>query len=308
MDDRYWDARSETLPDTDRRAVRDHRLHWQLRRSWDGSPFYKARFEAAGLDLASFNGLEDLAKLPPLHADDLTAECEAAPPFGRLTVAPAHWWMDADPDQAPPRRVRTDGDVSHAAGLAARAIWAAGGRSGQGLVLSGRETDRQATQAIEAGAARIGMTVVESVPGPDGGSALHIRVTADATRHVDDRRDDPRNLSWRLGDAYASSAARGPQVAFGLPLVGPVLAYTCVAEQGLHWADDHLLLEVVDSADPAGRRARPLAEAGALVLTELTREGSPLVRFWTGYTTVLDDRPCPCGRTSVRSRYIRPIA
>ena len=45
----YWDRKLETLPVERRQVLRDHRLRWQVRRCWDGSPFYRARLSGAGL-------------------------------------------------------------------------------------------------------------------------------------------------------------------------------------------------------------------------------------------------------------------
>src|SRR5256885_13038763 len=71
MSDGYWDTRLETLPAADRRQVQHHRLVWQLRRCWDGSPYYRARLEAAGLDPSAVTGPGDLAALPPLRLEEL---------------------------------------------------------------------------------------------------------------------------------------------------------------------------------------------------------------------------------------------
>jgi phenylacetate-CoA ligase len=57
------------------------------------------------------------------------------------------------------------------------------------------------------------------------------------------------------------------------------------------------------TGDTVGPGAR-----GGLVITDLAREGSPLLRFWIGLETTLIETPCPCGRTSARSPFVRPLA
>src|SRR4051794_17762605 len=84
MSRRYWDAQLETLLPERRRLLREHRLHWQVQRSWDGSPFYRAWLEAGGLDPTTFDGLADWARLPILRAADLPSPHEWA-------VAPQSW-------------------------------------------------------------------------------------------------------------------------------------------------------------------------------------------------------------------------
>jgi phenylacetate-CoA ligase len=79
---------------------------------------------------------------------------------------------------------------------------------------------------------------------------------------------------------------------------GPGLGVDCPAREGIHVWDDHYLPEVVD---PATGAVRPDGELGELVLTTLTREGLPLVRYRThDLTRVRSRAPCACGRTGVR--------
>jgi len=85
-------------------------------------------------------------------------------------------------------------------------------------------------------------------------------------------------------------------------VMGPGIAGECLERNGLHVFEDHFLVEVVD---PLTReRVRP-GERGELVLTTLTKEAFPLVRYRTGELTSLIPEPCPCGRTSVRMRPVQ---
>src|SRR5262249_18835963 len=67
--------------------------------------------------------------------------------------------------------------------------------------------------------------------------------------------------------------------------------------QGMHVQEDHFLPEIVD---PDTGQVRSYGEPGELVLTTLTKEALPLVRYRTGDVASLDVAPCGCGRTSVR--------
>ncbi len=91
-------------------------------------------------------------------------------------------------------------------------------------------------------------------------------------------RRDPETRSYR---------------AYGTAELGPTLAFECEARAGLHWAEDHLIVELLD---PSTRKAVAPGEAGMLVLTHLTREAMPLVRYWTGQRGRLDTSTCACGR------------
>jgi phenylacetate-CoA ligase len=81
-------------------------------------------------------------------------------------------------------------------------------------------------------------------------------------------------------------------------IVGPGVSCECVeARAGSHVNEDHFLPEIVD---PETREPVAEGEAGVLVITTLTKQALPLVRYWTGDICSLDSAPCSCGRTLVR--------
>jgi len=86
---------------------------------------------------------------------------------------------------------------------------------------------------------------------------------------------------------------------FGLSeVIGPGVSCECVEERsGSHLNEDHFLPEIVDPESGA-----PLSEGkeGVLVMTTLTKQALPLIRYWTGDICSLRDSPCSCGRTLVR--------
>jgi phenylacetate-CoA ligase len=84
-------------------------------------------------------------------------------------------------------------------------------------------------------------------------------------------------------------------------LGGPGVAVECRRHDGLHLFEDHYYPEVVH---PETGRPLPAGEPGELVLTSLTREACPVVRYRTRDRTVLVDEPCPCGRPFRRMRKI----
>lgn len=79
-------------------------------------------------------------------------------------------------------------------------------------------------------------------------------------------------------------------------MFGPGVAFECQEQNGLHIWEDHFLVEVVD---PDGLPCAP-GERGELVLTSLTKEAMPLIRYHTGDVTFMMEEDCPCGRTSAK--------
>jgi phenylacetate-CoA ligase len=102
------------------------------------------------------------------------------------------------------------------------------------------------------------------------------------------RAEIENRLYLKALDHYALSEAMGPGV-----------AGECGQRHlpGMHLNEDHFLAEIID---PVSGGARPPGEVGELVLTTISREATPLVRFRTGDLTRLDPAPCPCGRTLLR--------
>jgi len=85
-------------------------------------------------------------------------------------------------------------------------------------------------------------------------------------------------------------------------LGGPGVAVECRRHDGLHLFEDHYYPEVVH---PETGRPLSAGEPGELVLTSLTREACPVVRYRTRDRTVLVDRPCPCGSPFRRMRKVQ---
>ncbi len=80
-------------------------------------------------------------------------------------------------------------------------------------------------------------------------------------------------------------------------IIGPGVAMECSVKEGLHIFEDHFFPEIID---PQTMKQLPDGEKGELVLTTLTREGMPVIRFRTRDITALNRGTCDCGRTQVK--------
>jgi phenylacetate-CoA ligase len=84
-------------------------------------------------------------------------------------------------------------------------------------------------------------------------------------------------------------------------VIGPGVAGECLCKKGMHIYEDAFLPEIID---PETGDVLPLGSEGELVLTTLTREAFPMIRYRTGDITSLDYAPCECGRTLARMKKI----
>ena len=88
---------------------------------------------------------------------------------------------------------------------------------------------------------------------------------------------------------------------YGLSDIFGACAGMCTEKDGLHWAEDHIHVEVLD---PDTQEAVAEGERGELVLTTLRKQARPMIRFRTGDIVSVTTEPCRCGRTSLRLRGI----
>ena len=312
----------ETLSRERLEKLQDERLRFVVGYVYERVPFYRQRLDEAGVDPKAFGGLKDLHKLPFTRKDHLRENY----PFGLFAVPReevARIQASSGTTGKPTVVGYTKKDLQVFAEVVARSLAAAGARPGMmlhnaygyGLFTGGL--------GLHGGAEALGMTVV---PVSGGMTERQVMLIQDLRPEVISctpsyaqtlaeefrkRGVSPEALSLEyavLGAEPWTEAIR-KQVDEGLgvrstniyglsEIIGPGVANECVEErQGSHIWEDHFLPEVVD---PDTGEPLPEGKVGVLVLTNLTKEAMPLLRYWTGDLTFLTYEPCACGRTHVR--------
>jgi phenylacetate-CoA ligase len=315
----------ETMPRDRLRTLQTERLRALVAYVKTRVPLYAERlaeFEPA--DLAS---VEDVSRLPFTRKDDLRETY----PFGMLAV-PRERLARIHASSGTTGKLTVVGytaaDLDVFAAVNARSLAMAGAEPGMvlhnaygyGLFTGGL--------GIHGGGERLGMSVV---PVSGGMTERQLMLIEDfrpdmitctpsyaltLAQAFHERGVAPEEISLRfavLGAEPWTEAMRGELDAglgvrstniFGLSeVIGPGVSCECVeARSGSHVNEDHFLPEIVDPESGA-----PLAEGeeGVLVLTTLTKEALPVVRYWTGDITSLSSEPCVCGRTLVRMARIK---
>lgn len=221
----------------------------------------------------------------------------------------------------------THRDLDTWADLCARLLVGAGGQPTDTLYIALNYGLFTGGLGIHGGAERLGCTIVPASAGSTQRQILllqdlkprGIKATPSYALHLaETAREqgiDPRSFGLAYGifgaEPWSEAVRTRLEERFGFraydsyglsEMLGPGVAFECWERNGLHLADDHFLAEIIDPK--TGRRLHA-GEEGELVLTSLTKEAYPLLRYRTGDRTSLLPGRCLCGRTSLRIDRIR---
>jgi phenylacetate-CoA ligase len=313
---------NESLDRSELRELQSERLRETVEHVYENVPFYRDKLDENGITPDDIDGVEDIAKLPMTTKEDFRDEY----PDGLFAVddSDLRRLHASSGTTGKPKVVSyTQDDLDLWGRTMARSLSAAGvdpddtvqNAYGYGLFTGGL--------GFHQGAETLGTTVVPTSSGntqrqvelaDDLGSdvlactpsyALYFAETAEEMGY------DPRELSISV-IAYGAETCTEPMREeieetldatginnYGLSeIIGPGVAAEChEAQDGLHIWEDHYYPEVVDP-----RTGEPVEEGeeGELVLTTLTKEALPVLRYRTGDLTTLNYEKCECGRTMVR--------
>ncbi|MFI5376650.1 MAG: phenylacetate--CoA ligase family protein [Candidatus Rokuibacteriota bacterium] len=314
-----WDAPAESLP----REVLDTQtvegMRRTLGRALTNAAWRRRLGDAAPGDIRT---PADWARLPFLTKDDL----RDAYPFGLACAEPEavlRIHMSSGTTGNPVLNPYTRADVEQWAAVMARCYVAAGVGARDVVQITPSFGLFTGGFGFHYGAERIGAMVVPIGAGRtslqlqlmrDLGATVLAGISTYPLRILEVAREERFDLgSLRLrvailgSEMWSDDLRRLIERGLGLTTFdiigmtetgGPGLGIDCAARAGIHVWEDHYFCEVVD---PATGDPRPDGEQGELVVSTLTREGLPLIRYRThDLTRVLSRAPCACGRTHLR--------
>jgi phenylacetate-CoA ligase len=317
-----FDRRVETLSRDALAALQLQRLKATVRQAYDRVPHYRDRLDALGVAPADIVRREDVERLPFTVKDDLRAHY----PFGLFAV-PRKRLMRLHASSGTTGKPTvvgyTAGDIALWSDLMARSLACAGVRRGDivhnaygyGLFTGGL--------GAHYGAERLGCTVVPMSGGnterqivllQDFAAAVLCATPSYALNIAEIAERDGVNLrdgALRIGifgaEPWSEAMRRELEARLGIAAVdvyglseilGPGVACECLeARAGLHGWEDHFLFETID---PETGAPVPPGASGELVITTLSKEALPMLRYRTRDITRLDTAPCACGRTHLR--------
>jgi len=308
------------------RKLQTKRLKETIKRVYTLTPFYKKRFDELGIIPKDIKSIEDITKLPFTKKQDLRDHY----PFGLFTVPMSQvirvhsssgttgkptvvGYTEHDMDVWDEVMARvfkmagtTEEDIVHNAygyGLFTGGLGLHNGAAKVKATVipsSGGFTDRQVMLMKDFGA-----TILASTPS----FALHMAESA-AKAGINYKNDF--KLKAGIFGAEPTSKGLKKEVSkvwgidyheiYGLSeIIGPGVSCSCKHSDLLHIFEDHFYPEIINSKTG---ETLPDGERGELVITSLTKQALPIIRYKTGDITSLKREPCACGRTMVRMESI----
>lgn len=315
-----WDRAAEMMPRQERAALQLGRIRRLVDRLYKKSEFYRKALDTKNIKAADLKSLDDVRHLPFVTRRDVAEHY----PFGMVNVPKqetVRLHISRTAGQ-PVASLYTDNDVEILTECCARAMTAAGigaddivqnthsyGLFAGGLGMHyGSERVGALTVPISTGLTErqivfmldLGVTALVVTPS-------YALVLAEKMKEMGvDRSKMKLRVSIGGGDPYSDELRKNIEGKLGvkhydvyglLEAMGPGVACECVSQNGLHVQEDHFLAEIID---PDTLQPLPPGEMGELVLTTLTKEGMPMLRYRTGDVTWIDETACACGRTTRR--------
>lgn len=321
-----WDKQHECM---DRKALQElqlARLQQTVERVYNKVPFYREAFDKIGVKPEDITSLQDVRKLPFTTKAALRDNY----PYGLFAASlkeTVRIHASSGTTGKPIVVGYTRNDMETWTNLVARVISMAG------------VTDEDVTQicfgygfftggfGLHYGMERVGATVVPASSGntekqimlmKDFGTTALVSTPSYALYMAEVAKNmgiDPKSLPVRVGlfggEPCTENMSREIQEQWGIKVtdnygltevMGPGVAGECCEEPGMHINEDHFLVEIID---PVTEEPLEYGEEGELVITPLTKEAFPVLRYRTRDITVLNPEPCRCGRTTVRMKKIK---
>src|SRR5271166_533787 len=331
-DDRYWDAALETQSRADWDRLKLSLLQRHLHHAYQGSPYYRASFDAAGVHPDQVKNLDDLRRFPFITKHTLRERQLAVPAFGDLVAVPERdiVYISASSGSTgiPTASPFTAGDFEDWIDYEARQFWSSGMRPedrychslnmslfiGGPCVLGAQKLGALSIHAGTVSSERLlqllkqfQATIIWTTPS----YAWYLGETA-VKEGIDPKRDLAVRKIFVAGEPGGSIPETRARIEeswgadvydyYGLSDIFGSCAGMCEEKNGLHWAEDHILVEVLD---PETQELVPEGGRGEMVLTTLKKAARPMIRFRTGDIVSFTSEPCACGRTSTRLRRTR---
>ncbi|MBE0537393.1 MAG: phenylacetate--CoA ligase [Phycisphaerae bacterium] len=321
-----WNEEFECMALEDLKNFQSERLARIASYVYTNCPVYKAKFDAAGVCPGDIRSIDDIVKLPFTTKDDMRDNY----PFGLFSVHTKHVsaiHVSSGTTGNPTLVGYTKDDIELWSDVVARALCCAGAEPGDRIQNAYGYGFFTGGLGLHYGAMAMGLTVI---PISSGQTKRQLKIMQDLQPRIlsctpsyalyiaEEARDmglDPRQSSWQIGmfgaEPWSEAIRRDIEEELNLlatdiyglsEIIGPGVSQECTYKDGLHVFSDVFFPEIIDPATN-----QPAAEGadGELVITTLTKQAIPLIRYRTRDIVGMNNARCRCGRTSPRLSKIK---
>ena len=316
-----WNSEAECLPREQLECLQLKRLQQTLQLVSDKVPCYQTKFKDCGFKPADLKSLDDIRFLPFTGKEDLRLNY----PYGMFAVPMSEVvriHSSSGTTGKPTVVGYTKQDISTWTELVARFMTAAGVTREDIVHIAFGYGLFTGAFGLHYGSEAIGASVI---PISGGNTDKQIMIMQDYRSSalvctpsygltIADRLEkkgvDPTTLALRVGlfgaEPWSEQMRTELETRLGIiatdnyglsEIMGPGVAGDCLHKQGMHLAEDHFLVEIID---PDTGQVLPEGSRGELVITSLTKQAFPMIRYRTRDITRIHYEPCECGRTLAR--------
>ncbi|MDO5688671.1 MAG: phenylacetate--CoA ligase [Tissierellia bacterium] len=317
-------AKEESLSREELEVLQLERIQNQVRRGYELVEPYRKKMQDKGMEPGDLKTLADVKSLPFITKQDFRDNY----PFGLFAVPKSELrriHASSGTTGKPTVVGYTERDMKNWTDTVSRMAVMGGARTGDIAQISFGYGMFTGALGLHYGLENLGIDIVPASAGNTAKQIMYLRdfeatilvATPSYALHIAESvvgqgLDPQRDFSLRvglLGGEGLSEKMRGElrdiwgdgvlfTQNYGMSeLNGPGISGECEALTGMHVNEDHFLVEIID---PDTEEVLPAGSQGELVVTCLTKEAIPLVRYRTRDITTLHYEPCPCGRTTVR--------
>ncbi|HHW60793.1 MAG TPA: phenylacetate--CoA ligase [Syntrophomonadaceae bacterium] len=317
-----WNKEMECMPREELEKLQLERLQRMLAYVYEKSPLYRERFDALGFQPGDLKNLSELSKLPLTDKEDFRNHY----PFGMFCV-PNRDIIRLHASSGTTGKLTVVGctrnDLENWTEMVARMVSMTGVDNNDVAQIAFGYGLFTGAHGLQYGLERVGATVIPISGGnsekqlmvmKDFGStvlvstptyALHLSELA-MQAGIDPKNDLDIRIGLFGGEAFSEEYRREIQDRWGMlatdnyglsEIGGPGFSGECYLLCGQHVAEDHYIVEIVD---PDTLQPVPIGQSGEVVITTLTKEAIPVIRYRTKDISSLTLEPCDCGRTTAR--------
>jgi phenylacetate-CoA ligase len=304
-------------------------LKRQIEYCYNNSPFYQNKMKNHDIEPGDIKKPSDFQKFPFTRREEIYLSQQEWPPFGNLVAASQSLWNEVHTTTGamsqPIYVVWSKKDIRNTIDFVSRSLSRLGVTKEDVIYNVFRYGFRMGGLTVHRASEELGCLVIPVGAEGSANSAFDLLINLNPTvfvsfpseifklkERLELRKINPRNTTLRMAVLGGEPGTSVNQIrgviestldikvydTYGITEMGPLIGTECLCQKGLHWAEDYFFVEIIDPV--TGKTCVP-GQMGILVLSDLSREAMPLLRYWTNDYVIMSESLCECGSIMMRT-------